>query len=144
MQGLSGVAPAEFADGWGDLVKNHPAFSAKPSSTAVVSAPAAAQDPDPALAERYFAAGLSLYYARNFDAAEADFQTAVQNHGEDARFLYFRGLARLPLGKIEAAQDDFRKAVALERRGLPDSATIGMYFERIQGDERRLINQFRK
>ena len=140
LQGLSVIAPAEFGDGWDVLVKNHPALSGKTLPGVV----ATSDKPDPALAERCFANGLRHYYASSYAEAEAEFLTALKHHDQDARFLYFLGLARLPLGKIEAARDDFQQAAALERQGLPDSRTISMYFERIQGTERQMINKFRR
>ena len=99
--------------------------------------------PDPELAEKLFSYGLKAYFRRSFADAEDELLNAVRNNNQDARYRYFLGLARLQQGKIEAAQDDFRQAAALERQGLPDSRAINACFERIQGAERQLIDRFR-
>ena len=102
------------------------------------------EKPDPELAERAFSSGLRFYYAHDYEHAEVQLQTALRNNQQDARVLYFLGLARLPQGKVDAAQDDFRAAAALEKQGLPDTTTINTLFERIQGPERQFLNRFRK
>jgi len=102
------------------------------------------EKPDPELAERAFSAGIRLYFAHQYEQAEVELQTALKNNQQDARILYFLGLSRLPLGKVDAAQQDFRTAAALEKLGLPDAATVNLMFERIQGPERQFLNRFRK
>ena len=114
------------------------------SRPAVKSAPVAVTDkPDLELGERAFAAGLRFYFGRQYEQAESQLLTALRNSQKDARVLYFLGLARLPQGKIDAAQDDFRQAAALEKQGLVDTAALNTMFERIQGPERQFINRFR-
>jgi len=100
-------------------------------------------NPDPVRAERFFSQGLQLYYSRQYVAAEEQFEIAARTNDQDARILYFLGLTHLPLGKIDAAHDEFRRAADLERRGLPGTTTINSLFERIQGSERQLINRYR-
>lgn len=100
--------------------------------------------PDPERAERLFEAGRRLYFAQNFQRAESEIATALQHHEKDARFYYFRGLARLAQGKSDEARTDFERASELERLGFPDRSTVNLYFERIQGSERQAINRFRK
>jgi len=102
-----------------------------------------ASKPDPVRAEKLFSQGLQLYYARQYAEAEEQFEMASRLNDQDARILYFLGLTHLPLAKTESAHDEFRRAADLERRSLPDSATINALFERIQGPERQLINRYR-
>jgi tetratricopeptide (TPR) repeat protein len=115
-------------------------YRSVPLAAPRIDTPAA---PDPKLAEKLFSYGLKAYYGKSFGDAEDELMNAVRNNNQDARYYYFLGLARLQQGKIEAAQDDFRQAAALERQGLPDSQTLNGYFERIQGPERQLINRYR-
>ncbi len=132
--GLKGLAPAEFSDDWLSVYRSVPLAAPR------IDVPL---KPDPTRAEKLFLYGLKEYYSRSFQEAEDDLLNAVRNNNQDARYYYFLGLARLQQGKIEAAQDDFRQASALERQGLPDSQTLNACFERIQGAERQLINRYR-
>jgi len=98
---------------------------------------------DPDLAERYFGAGLQLYFAGRFPAAESAFESAAAYYGRDARYLYFLGLSRMVQGKTVTAADDFRHAAALEQQGLPDPRLVSRSLERVQGAERDAINRYR-
>jgi hypothetical protein len=130
---LKGIAPREYDEDWLALVHNSKVASAEVASK-----------PDPERAEKFFTQGLQLYYSRQYAAAEEQLEIAARINDQDARILYFLGLSRLPLGKIDSAHEEFRRAAALERQGLPDAATISTLFERIQGPERQLINRYRQ
>jgi uncharacterized protein (DUF3084 family) len=135
LQGLKGLAPAEYGDDWLTVYRSVPAK---------VVAPEAPFSPDPDRAERIFSDGLKAYFARDYADAEDQLIEAMKNNNQDARYVYFLGLARLQQGRIDAAQEDFRRAAALERQGLPDMRTINAAFERVQGPERQMINRFRR
>jgi len=127
-----------------DLLKrSHTSSPAPQPQTQPIAAVEVPTKADPARSERFFSFGVQLYFSRQYAAAEEQLENAARFNNQDARVLYFLGLTRLPLGKTESAYNDFRRAAELERRSLPDSATINALLERIQGSERQLINRFR-
>jgi tetratricopeptide (TPR) repeat protein len=107
-----------------------------------VPTPAPATDPD--LAEKLFSSGLQLYYAGKHADAEEQLAAAALQNARDARILYFLGLTRVAQGKTDAADADFRRAVELERRKLPESSEVSAALERIQGPDRQIINRYRR
>jgi hypothetical protein len=57
--------------------------------------------------------------------------------------MYFLGLARWFAGKKDLAKQDFQAGAALERQGRPSPRAISDSIERIQGDTRSLLNEYR-
>jgi tetratricopeptide (TPR) repeat protein len=98
---------------------------------------------DPEQADQHYAAGLRLYSSRRYADAEKEFTYAVQAFSKDARFFYYLGLSRLLAGKPVEAQDAFEQAAKLERKNMPDRATVNIAFERIQGPARREMDKNR-
>jgi len=97
---------------------------------------------NPLEADRHYAAGLNLYFARRYDAAEREFQAALNNDNQDARFYYFLGLSRLAQGRPDA-YGDFDQGARLEKRGLPPRAAVSTSLERVQGPVRQTLNSVR-
>jgi tetratricopeptide (TPR) repeat protein len=117
------------------LLENHPAFQRREGL----------KPPDPVLAEEYYAAGLREYFDGNYVAAERDFSDASTYYDQDARYLYFLGLARLPQsGKRDQALEDFRQAGRLEQLNKPSPAAVSVALERVQGPARHLLNRIRE
>jgi tetratricopeptide (TPR) repeat protein len=127
-----GLLAPRYANGLLDLLANHPGLK-RPESLTV---------PDPAQAERHYAAGLNFFFARRYPEAEKEFLGAVENDNADARYYYYLGLSRLAQGKRDAFED-FDQAGRLERRGRPDRAAVSAALERIQGPMRRVLNNIR-
>jgi len=98
---------------------------------------------NPDLAGQLFSDGAKLFFERRYDRAEDLFAKAVSNNAQDARYLYYLGLARWQQGKRDVAVEDFKAAAALERQGHPLSRVVSESLERIQGDPRRTLNQYR-
>ncbi|MEZ6139020.1 MAG: hypothetical protein R3B84_00480 [Zavarzinella sp.] len=96
----------------------------------------------PTRALRAYGTGLQLYFDDKFDAAEAQFKVAAENM-PDARFYYYLGLTNLKKGSRTTALTWFRKAQELEAEGKPNYRTISQSLERIQGNLRMELNQFR-
>jgi tetratricopeptide (TPR) repeat protein len=128
------VLPPEYDGVLDRILTNHPALQ-RPSPTA------GAVNPD--LASQLFSDGAKLFFERRYDRAEELFAKSVSNNAQDARYLYFLGLARWQQGKREVAAEDFKAAAALERQGHPASRVVSDSLERIQGDPRRTLNQYR-
>jgi hypothetical protein len=125
------LAPAH-ANALLELIGNHPMLR-RPESLAI---------PEPAEAEKHYAAGLNFFFRRNYPDAEKEFLSAVRNDNGDARYYYYLGLSRLAQGNRDA-YEDFDQASRLERLGRPDQATVSSALERVQGPMRRTLNTVR-
>lgn len=115
------------------LMQNHPALRI----------PDGQMPSDPLEAEKHYAAGLRLYWARRYEDAEREFYHAVRFSDQDARYMYFLGLARLNQGKRSFALEAFRRAGILEQQGKPASASVSATLERVQGLDRQTLNRYR-
>jgi hypothetical protein len=134
-EGLRRIGKAEHGDGLFFIVDHHPAFSL----------PDALKVPDPVQGEKHYAAGLKLYFAGQYAAAEDEFAEAYRNNNQDARYLYFFGLAELgQQGKRAEAIDKFQRGWLLERQQKPNSAAVGTALERVQGQARQVLNAYRQ
>jgi hypothetical protein len=101
--------------------------------------PEAQTGSNPLEADRHYAAGLNLYFERRYDAAEREFQAALDNDNRDARYFYFLGLARLAQGKSDA-YGDFDQGARLEKQGLPSRPAVSTSLERVQGPVRQTLD----
>ena len=115
-----------------DLIRTHPALR-RPESQAVASPPEA---------ERHYATGLRLLYSGQYPAAEKELLAAVGQDGQDARYYYFLGLARLYQGKRDAFED-FVQGARLEQQNLPPREAVDSALERVQGPARGTIDNAR-
>ena len=131
-EGCRSLLDAEHAAGLMRLVQGHPALH-QPSIMTVA---------DPLEAEKHYAAGLRWYYDHDYAKAEKEFYTAVEHDGQDARYYYFLGLARLMLGDRDAAED-FEQGARLERLDRPSRAAVSAALERVQGSARAQLNDIR-
>ncbi len=94
---------------------------------------------DPLAAAQHYAAGLQWYNERRYADAEKEFEEAVENDGQDARYYYYLGLPRLQQGDRSDAQEDCRNQGArLERQSRPPQGRRGAAAlrSRIQGEAR--------
>jgi hypothetical protein len=101
---------------------------------------------DPLGAERHYVRGLSNFWAGRYWAAESDFFDAVRDAGsssQDARYYYFLGLAQLAQGKNDEAREMLRLAGILEKDRRPSSAVVSRALERVQGNLRRVLEDYR-
>lgn len=76
-------------------------------------------DPGPALPPRSFEAGVAALEANDFARAESIFNEGLRYYGNNPRFRFFMGVAKMNLGKWEEARKYLRTA-ARELRKLPD------------------------
>jgi hypothetical protein len=133
-KGMSLLYPDRPARDLGKLLDEHPAFQH----------PDASKQPNPVVAERFFGLGLHHYWERRYPEAEVQFKQAVGHFDLDARYQYFLGLAQLAQKKRDAAYYSFEKGARLEAQGNPRTTDeINFSLERVQGDLRRLLNEFR-
>jgi hypothetical protein len=83
----------------------------------------------------------SFYWQGDAEMALALLIRATELNPQDARYWYFRALAERALGEMEMARDSARRAAALKVLHRPDETEIGLALERVQGAERRFLNE---
>jgi hypothetical protein len=66
---------------------------------------------------------------------------ATELDAQDARYWYFRALAERALGQMRMAKYSALRAEALKILHRPDETEIGLALERVQGAERRFLNE---
>lgn len=118
------------------MVEEHPAFQH----------PDSANKPNPLLAEKHFGNGLHMYWTRQYPEAEVQFKTAMDYYGQDARYMYYLGLAQLGQKsklKRDQAYYSFERGAQLEAQSRPSIAEINLSLERLQGELRQFLNGFR-
>ena len=96
-----------------------------------------------AAAYEHYTKGLRAYRDGNYQDAEKEFQNAVDNDQQDARYYYYLGLARWSLGKKEAAADDFRAGAKLEKENKPSQIFIQLALDRAEDEALRDLSRFR-
>jgi tetratricopeptide (TPR) repeat protein len=100
--------------------------------------------PDEAVAMNAYSAGYDLYFGGQHQEALKEFQKAIEfSDGDDARLVYYKGLAELALGDTSSAESSFGRAARLESGSKSDAQTVGSALVRIQGPIRRYIEQIR-
>ncbi|HWG47537.1 MAG TPA: hypothetical protein VN688_32540, partial [Gemmataceae bacterium] len=133
IEGIRPLLPREYGNGLLYLIVNHPRLK-RPDSLRI---------PNPAEAEKHFAAGLNFYFDRDYANAEREFLLTVENDAQDARYFYFLGLSRLLQNRRRDAYADFDEGAMLERLNRPAPAAVSESLERIQGPTRRIVNEIR-
>jgi hypothetical protein len=101
-------------------------------------------DPNPLQAEWHFGAGVNSYWSGAYARAEEQFQSAIRNDNQDARYHYYLGLALWSQDKRDAARSAFERGAELERQNRPAREAINALLERVQGSLRQEVDQFRK
>ncbi len=97
---------------------------------------------DPVLGQRY-GSGVHAYFSQNYQQAYDDLSSAISAGSRDPRCYYFRGLSYLRLGREEEAQTDFQRGAELETRDVNKFYNVPAALERIQGEDRRLLERYR-
>jgi tetratricopeptide (TPR) repeat protein len=118
------------------LLAEHPAFQH----------PDVSKEPNPDIAEKFFGLGMHHYWERRYAEAEAQFKQAVGYFDQDARYQYFLGLAQLAQRsklKRDQAYFSFEKGARMEAAGRPGVVEVNFSLERVQGELRQLLNEFR-
>lgn len=83
----------------------------------------------------------TFYWQGDVEIALALLIRAIELNAQDARYWYFRALAERALGQMEMAKYSARRAEALKILHRPDETEIGLALERVQGAERRFLNE---
>ncbi len=137
VKGLELFYPGKKTEELVKMVNEHPAFQ-QPDSLAKA---------DQRQAERHFGKGLDAYWAGRYPLAEEQFRQAVINYDQDARYQYFLGLARYAQdtkAKREAAVQAWREGARLEAARRPHTIYVNASMERVQGEVRQILNNYRQ
>jgi hypothetical protein len=120
-----------------NLVAGMAALAALASTASLVRA----QDSSTA---QLYGVGVHAFFQREYQKAHEAFTSAIEEGAQDARCYYFRGLTCLRTGRLAEAAEDFKKGAELEAAGddrfLADSDSL----QRIQGEERLKLEQYRQ
>jgi hypothetical protein len=87
--------------------------------------------------------GVDAYYSGNTAEAEQFLSQAIAALPDDPRPYYFRGLSLLRSGRQDEARTDMAAGATLEAR-RPKQFAVGTALERVQGNDRLLLEQFRR
>jgi hypothetical protein len=139
-KGLQLIDPGTKTEDMSKLIEDHPAFQQ----------PDASNTPNEIMAERHFGEGMHHYWSKQYPQAEAQFRQSVKYYNKDARYQYYLGLAQIHQKtrlKRDAAYYSFERGARLEAKMAstnPDAVReINASLERIQGEMRQLLNDFR-
>lgn len=88
--------------------------------------------------------GVHEYFANHTTKAERLFTEVINAGSTDPRVYYFRAMARMRLRRQYEAENDMRMGAAYEARDPGNQHSIGIALQRIQGDQRRTLERFRR
>jgi tetratricopeptide (TPR) repeat protein len=134
VKGLELVHPGIASKDLDRMIQDHPAFQTPDTLTR----------PNAFFAERQFGQGLHEYWNKRYAKAEEHFNAAVGFYKQDARYFYYLGLARYEQEKREAAVFALEQGARLEADNHPPAAEVNLSLERLQGNMRRFVDQFRE
>jgi hypothetical protein len=98
---------------------------------------------DEAALEQSYGNGVHAYFSGDHSSALSQFNEAIDGGFKDARAYFFRGLTQMRMGKDKEAQADFQTAATLESADPDRSSTISKSLQRVQGQTRLKIEQYR-
>lgn len=88
--------------------------------------------------------GVHAYFASQADLADQLFTQVIEAGSTDPRVYYFRAMARLGCGRQYEAEADMRLGAAFEARDPGNRYAISKALERVQGANRRTLEEFRQ
>ncbi|MBN2476283.1 MAG: hypothetical protein JXB62_16845 [Pirellulales bacterium] len=97
---------------------------------------------DAVLAQKY-GSGVHAYFSHDYVGAYDNLTEAIQAGTKDPRAFYFRGLTYLRLGRETEAGTDFQKGAELESGDLNRFYHVAKSLERIQGNARVTLEEYR-
>jgi len=100
--------------------------------------------PDQELANRYYNAGFSAFWRRDYETALRNLDLAIAACDQDARIWYYKGFAESALKNDDASVVSFARAVRLHLDQPQQSGQVYQALERIQGPRRVQIQMAMK
>ena len=99
-----------------------------------------AQEP---ITAQLYGTGVHSYFSGDYRKAHELLSSAIASGSKDPRTYYFRGLCYLRLGRDVEAKQDFDEGARLETAELDRGFNISRSFERVQGTDRAVLEQYR-
>jgi len=103
-----------------------------------------AQAQDSAEMSAVYGRGVHAYFSNQMAGAEQLFSQVVGAGSTDPRVYYFRAMARLRTGRQYEAEEDMKVGAAYEARDPGSQHSVGIALQRVQGQERRTLERFRR
>ena len=88
--------------------------------------------------------GVHAYFNGQVHEADRLFSQVINGGSSDPRVFYFRAMARIRAGRTYEAEDDMRIGAAYEARNPGYGSTISRALQRVQGPNRRKLEEFRR
>jgi hypothetical protein len=108
--------------------------------TAQCQRPATAAVTDPG---QFYSQGVHAYFAGRSAQADELMSRALAVDPTDPRAYYFRGLARLRMGRSQDGRTDLQVGASMEAQ-QPGRFHLGQALERVQGGDRLLLERIRR
>ncbi len=99
---------------------------------------------DEIVVSELYGRAVHAYFDGLFEKSHQDLSDAIELGTSDPRIYYFRGLAKVKLGRMEEAVKDFEKGGQMEASGPAQFYNVGRSLERIQGDTRLQLEKIRR
>jgi hypothetical protein len=96
--------------------------------------------PESATAEKLYADALWLFWENNFKSSRDHLAAAIKQSPRDARMWYYKALSEKAIGDDAAARQSAENGAALEIMGMTDKHSILAALERVQGKDRKFLN----
>jgi hypothetical protein len=98
---------------------------------------------DDAPIDKLYGAGVHAYFAGDSAGAKKSLDASIAAGNRDPRCYYYRGLASLRTGNVDAARADFREGATLEAQSPDLTTLVNRSIQRIQGNTRLSLERFR-
>lgn len=95
-------------------------------------------------AQRYYSEGVHQYFNGASSKADALLTQALAYSPRDPRAYYFRGLARMKMGRTYEGEQDMRIGASIEAAWTGNPLDIGRTLERVQGGHRLKLEEIRR
>jgi hypothetical protein len=90
-----------------------------------------------------YSRGVHSYFVGRDDEAEDYLSRSIASNPNDPRPYYFRAMSRLRQGRVPEAQQDMQAGAVVEARA-PSRYAVGSALERVQGEDRLMLEEFRR
>lgn len=91
----------------------------------------------------HYGSGVHRFNAREYEAAISEFDAAIEAYPLDARYYYFRGMARRLFRGDIALNADMIRGSELEKVAAPRRADVAAALEHVQGPLRTWVESYR-
>jgi len=112
-------------------------------AAAVVLLSAVSSPAQDVVLSQLYGSGVHAFFSRDYVKAHELLTSAIDGGTKDPRPYYFRGLTLQKLGREEQAEEDFEQGADLESRDIDRLYNVGRSLERIHGQVRLQLEEYR-